>query len=214
MSVVMATDVQTASTTSSFAALLKTKGGTATNWRKDVQAQLGVKPDVMDIGYSPSQGSQAGKHGMPERLKRARVPCPLFDIGTAVGKPRLWNNGEPGSSTATYKVQWNWGKQAASKFESDPLGGGPVDEREGIDYLRTFLSVRPLSQDMDRWMEYWCSAAGKESADTGVWGDPDAPSVSRVKVPVPTCDTDSGPPLSAADVFDWEHVMISDEGRF
>ena len=67
----------------------------------------------------------------------------------------LWNSGSAGQPNAAYKIAHAWSKHASKWFDDKPVGGKIPNMMEPVQFLRQFLALRPVSADMDRWVQYW-----------------------------------------------------------
>ena len=73
-----------------------------------------------------------------------------------------------------------------------------------------FLSLRPIANDLDRWMQYWITHRNKQrkaSGAQGVWADPSS-AVSAIPDAVVPPQVAGKPAKNCADLFDWDKAEL------
>jgi len=116
------------------------------------------------------------------------------------------HNGEAGKLNAVYRIAYNWSKTSGvqNMIETEILGGALPNKLEPVMFVRQFLALRPLSQDLERWIEYW-STWGRMVGDfrVSLGQDVTTPPITAADVP-----------HVAADLFDWDRAEIKRFGKF
>ena len=140
----------------------------ACDWRYELTTRHGLDPKVLKECYTPVDRCVGVDHNRTTFQMEKRIPGPAFDC-RAIGKPLLWNN------DGKYKIQVSWSK-AVEKSLTVTKATPPVPSvSEGVEHVRQFLRLRPLSSDMDRYVDTWASASREEkrraTEPKGVWAE-------------------------------------------
>ena len=120
--------------------------GEKDDWRYVLMTEHGLDPKVLEPRCTPVAGCGGSDHPRTKRQAESRIPGPVFDH-RAIGKPLLWNN------DGTYKIQISWSKAVEKSLTVKKASPPLPDVAEGVEHVRQFLRFRPLSTDMDRYVE-------------------------------------------------------------
>ena len=149
-----------------------------------------------------SLGADAAAKCTPVSLKHEdeRINTIMFNP-YCFGKPLLWNVED---THKQYKPLVAWSKWTLSHLK-DPFSEKPNAESTALVNLKNYLSVRPVSRDLDRWTDYWhdCDVKGvriPQYHDLAISGHPDLKGTS------PPDLLGGSMAMSVADLLDWENV--------